>query len=315
VESLYRSYSSYFKEIFGERVQKVTIDAGFTCPNRDGKISRGGCTFCLNDAFSPSYCIPEKTITQQIDEGIEFHSRRYQKASKYLAYFQAYSNTYKPLADLQNIYSEALSHPSIVGLVIGTRPDCIDEEKLDYFAELSKEKYVILEYGVESIFDTTLERVNRGHGYRIAEEAIQETHAHGIHVGAHFILGFPGESMEMLMEYPDHINKLPLDTVKFHQLQLFKGTKMAQEYQKDPSQFHFFSLEEYIDLAVDIFERLRPDLVIERFAGEAPPRYHAGHPWGLVRNETLWQMLEKRMKERNTYQGRFFRNYCGKRYR
>lgn len=306
MERLYRSYSSYFRDIFGERIQKVTIDAGFTCPNRDGRISRGGCTFCLNDAFSPSYCVAGKPITQQINEGIEFHSRRYRKAEKFLAYFQAYSNTYKPLQELKTIYSEALAHPLVVGIVIGTRPDCIDEEKLNYFAEISKEKYVILEYGVESVFDRTLEKVNRGHDFRTAEEAIRATHEHGIHVGAHFILGFPGESRQMLLEYPEKINNLPLDTVKFHQLQLFKGTKMASEYESDPSRFHFFRLEEYIDLAIDIFERLRPDLVVERFAGEAPPRYHAGHPWGLVRNETLWQMLEKRMKERNTFQGRLF---------
>lgn len=308
MERLYRSYSSYFKGIFGERVQKVTIDAGFTCPNRDGTISRGGCSFCLNDAFSPSYCVPDKSITQQIDEGIEFHSRRYQKAEKYLAYFQAYSNTYKPIEELKSIYSEALAHPNIVGLVIGTRPDCIDDEKLDYFASLSKEKYVILEYGVESIYDKTLKEVNRGHNFQTAVDAIRATHNHGIHVGAHFILGFQGESREMLLKYPEKINELPLDTVKFHQLQIFKGTKMALEYEKDPTQFHFYELEEYIDLAIDIFERLRPDLVIERFAGEAPPRYHAGHPWGLVRNETLWQLLEKRMKERDTFQGKLFNN-------
>lgn len=301
---LYRSYSSYFKGIFGERVQKVTIDAGFTCPNRDGSISYGGCTFCLNDAFSPSYCIPSKSITEQIDEGIEFHSRRYQKATKFLAYFQAYSNTYRPLSELKKIYSEALSHPSIVGIVVGTRPDCIDEEKLQFFAELSKTKYVILEYGVESIYDSTLKKINRGHNFETAVKAIELTHKYNLHVGAHFILGFPGEDHDMMLAYPDEINKLPLDTVKFHQLQLFKGTRMAKEYEEHPENFHFFGLDEYIDFAIDIFERLRPGIVIERFAGEAPPRYHAGHPWGLVRNERLWQLLEKRMKERNTWQGR-----------
>jgi len=306
VNQLYNSYSSYFKSIFGERVQKVTIDAGFTCPNRDGHISYGGCTFCLNDAFSPSYCVPTKTISEQINEGIEFHSRRYHKATKYLAYFQAYSNTYKPLEDLKVIYNEALSHPQIVGIVIGTRPDCIDEEKLEYFSELSKTKYIIIEYGVESIYDSTLRKINRGHNFSTAEKAICMTAEYGIHVGAHFILGFPGESREMMLKYADAINRMPLNTVKFHQLQLFKGTRMADEYQKNPESFHFFELDQYIDLAIDLFEKLNPDLVIERFAGEAPPRYHAGHPWGLVRNERLWQLLEKRMKERNTYQGRMF---------
>lgn len=303
---LYNSYSSYFKDLFGDRVQKVTINAGFTCPNRDGTVASGGCTFCLNEAFNPSYCSPLKSVTQQIDEGIEFHSRRYAKVQKYLAYFQAFSNTYKPLDELKAIYSEALKHEHVVGLVIGTRPDCIDEEKLAYFAELSKQKYVILEYGVESVNDATLEAVNRGHNFAKAVEAINLTHKYGIHVGAHFILGLPGETKQMFVDQVDTINRLPLDTVKFHQLQIFKGTAMEVDYNAHPERYNFFELDEYIDLMVDIFERLRSDIVVERFAGESPPRYHAGHPWGLVRNEKLWQMLQKRLIERNTFQGKLY---------
>lgn len=305
-ERRFNSYSGYFRRTFGSRVQKVTIDAGFTCPNRDGSISIGGCTFCLNDAFSPSYCQPTKSVTQQIDEGIEFHSRRYAKATKYLAYFQAYSNTYKPIQELRLIYDQAIAHPDIVGLVIGTRPDCIDSEKLAYFAELARSRYVILEYGVESIYDQTLQMVNRGHSFETARQAIEQTHQSGIHCGAHFIIGFPGETHQMVIDQAAVINSLPLDTVKFHQLQIFKGTAMAKDFEENPSKYHFFELEEYIDLFIDLLERLRPNLVIERFAGEAPPRYHAGHPWGLVRNETLLQMLEKRLQERQTYQGRLF---------
>lgn len=303
---LYYSYSSYFKELFGERIQKVAIDAGFTCPNRDGTISEGGCTFCLNDAFNPSYCTPDKSITAQIDEGIAFHSRRYAKAGRYLAYFQAYSNTHKPLDELRRIYDEALAHPSVIGIVVGTRPDCVDGQKLDYFAELAQRKYVTLEYGVESVNDSTLAAINRGHTFAQAVEAINETKMRGIHTGAHFILGFPGESREMLVAQTGLINSLPLDTVKFHQLQIFKGTAMALDYESHPERYLFYELDDYIDLVVDILERLRGDMVVERFAGEAPPRYHAGHPWGLVRNERLWQLLEKRLKERHTWQGRCF---------
>ncbi|MEG2755749.1 MAG: TIGR01212 family radical SAM protein [Mucinivorans sp.] len=302
----WRSYSSYFKEIFNERVQKVTLDAGFSCPNRDGTLSQGGCTFCLNDAFSPSYCTAEKSITEQIDEGIEFHSRRYAKAEKFLAYFQAYSNTHKPLHELKAIYSQALSHPNIVGLVVGTRPDCVDQAKIDYFAELAQTKYVIIEYGVESCYDSTLLSVNRGHNFETARRAIEMTAERGVRCGAHFILGLPGESRQMVIDQCQMINNLPIDTIKFHQLQIFKGTPMATDFELHPQKYHFWELEEYIDLVIDILELLRPDLVIERFAGEAPPRYHAGHPWGLVRNERLWQMLEKRMVERNAFQGQKF---------
>lgn len=302
----FNSYSGYFREIFGGRVQKVTIDAGFTCPNRDGSKGSGGCTFCLNDAFSPSYCQPTKSVTQQIEEGIEFHSRRYAKAQHYLAYFQSYSNTYKPLNELRAIYAEALSHPLVVGLVIGTRPDCVDAEKLDFFKELSASKYVIIEYGIESVHDETLLAVNRGHTFDDARRAIEMTAARGIHCGAHFIIGFPGETREMILESAERINSLPINTVKFHQLQIFKGTAMAADFAANPSKYRFFELDEYIDLFIDLLERLRPDIVIERFAGEAPPRYHAGHPWGLVRNEQLMQKFEKRLLERDTYQGRLF---------
>lgn len=302
----FNSYSGYFQTLFGSRVQKVTIDAGFTCPNRDGSKGIGGCTFCLNDAFSPSYCQPSKSVTQQIEEGIEFHSRRYAKAQSYLAYFQSYSNTYKPLDELRSIYSQALSHPNVVGLVVGTRPDCIDSEKLDYFSELSRSRYVIIEYGVESVYDQTLLAVNRGHTFEDARQTIKMTAERGIHCGAHFIIGFPGESRQMIIDSAEQINSLPINTVKFHQLQIFKGTAMAMDFEQNPSKYSFFELDDYIDLFIDLLERLRPDIVIERFAGEAPPRYHAGHPWGLVRNEQLMQKLERRLVERDTYQGRLY---------
>ncbi|WP_294593932.1 TIGR01212 family radical SAM protein [uncultured Rikenella sp.] len=305
----FHSYSAYFRRLFGGRMQKVVIDAGFTCPNRDGTLSTGGCAFCNNDAFSPSYSHRGYSVSRQIDEGILFHRNRYPRAQRYLAYFQSYSNTYKPLAELRSIYDEALRHPAIAGIVVGTRPDCVDAEKLDYFAELAAAgHYVILEYGVESVYDETLRRVNRGHDFAAAARAIEQTAARGIHSGAHFILGLPGESDEMLVAQAAVINALPLDTVKFHQLQLFRDTAMARDYAEHPEQYRFRTLPEYIDLFIDLLERLRPELVIERFAGEAPPRYHfLPSPWGSVRNERLLQLLEARLEERSTWQGRLFR--------
>ena len=293
-------------------MQKVTINAGFTCPNRDGSISTGGCSFCRNDAFTPSYCQSSKSITQQIDEGIEFHQRRYRTAQRYLAYFQSFSNTYAPIERLRECYDEALAHPSVAGIVVGTRPDCVDEQKLDYFAELAKQKYVILEYGVESCYDQTLKRINRGHDFSTAKRAIEMTAQRGIHCGAHFILGLPGESDEMLINQVAMINELPLTTIKFHQLQLFKDTPLAREYDLHPERFRFWRVEEYIDLFIEILRRLRPDIVVERFAGEAPPRYHHLEGWGLVRNETLLAMLDKQLEQKDIHQGDIFNIFAAK---
>ncbi len=298
----FNSYSSYFTREFGSRVQKISIDAGFSCPNRDGKISTGGCTFCRNDAFNPSYCHPEKSIRQQIEEGIEFHQRRYRRAKSYLAYFQAFSNTYKPLDELKKLYREALSVDGVIGLVIGTRPDCINEETLDMLKSL--DATVILEYGVESVYDHTLTRVNRGHDFATAKKAIELTHKYGFHCGGHFIFGLPGETREMMLKAADIISKLPLTTVKFHQLQIFKDTKMADEYLANPSDFHLFTLEDYIEFVIDFIERLNPNIVIERFAGEVPVRYLVSKPWLNLRYDQVLSLIEKRLEERNTYQGK-----------
>lgn len=302
----YNSYAAYFRRLFGSRVQKVAVNAGFTCPNRDGSISTGGCTFCNNSAFTPSYCQPTKSVTEQIAEGIEFHRRRYRTATRYLAYFQSFSNTYAPLEQLRALYDEALANPLVAGIVVGTRPDCVDEQKLDYFASLAQSHYVALEYGIESCNDAVLASVNRGHDFATAERAVRMTAERGIHCGAHFILGLPGQSDEELIAQTDIINTLPLTTVKFHQLQVFRGTTMAEQYDRAPEQFRFWSVEQYIELFSEILARLRPDIVVERFASEAPPRYHYGRNWGLVRNETLWMMLEKRLLEKSVYQGKKF---------
>jgi len=307
VNKRYNSYVGYFREKYGKRLQKIVIDAGFSCPNRDGSIASGGCTYCDNSAFHPSYSSPDKTIFDQIETGIEFHKRRYRTAEQYLAYFQSFSNTYAPLEHLRNVYGQALSHPAVVGVVIGTRPDCIDSEKLDYLQSLSKNKIVILEYGIETTYDKTLSRINRGHNYNQAVDAVNETAKRGIHQGAHFILGLPGETREEMMGMVHEINKLPLQSIKFHQLQIVKGTAMEREFEQNPDDFVQFQLDEYIDFFIDFLELLRPDIYIERFAGEVPPRFVNSTPWGLVRNAGLLHMLDKRLEERDTFQSRLYK--------
>jgi len=318
----YNSFVGYFKRKYGERLQKIVLDAGFTCPNRDGKVGRGGCTYCDNAAFHPSYSTAGKSLHQQMDEGIEFHKVRYRTTEHYLAYFQAFSNTYAPLERLKSLYEEALSHPQVVGIVIGTRPDCVDEETLDYLAALANGSVlegwsrslagegvrtapiVILEYGIESCYDTTLLRINRGHDFETARRAVRMTAERGIDVGVHFILGLPGETRQMMLDACDMINDLPIRSVKFHQLQIVKGTLMEQEFAEHPEEFERFSLDEYLDFFADILERLRPDIHIERFVGEVPPRFVNETPWGLIRNVELIRLLDKRLEERQTWQGR-----------
>lgn len=302
----FNSYSGYFRRLFGGRMQKVTINAGFTCPNRDGSIAEGGCTFCNNEAFTPSYCTSTKSVSTQISEGIEFHANRYRRADRFLAYFQSFSNTYDTLENLRTIYDQVVKMPNIAGIVIGTRPDCIDTDKLDYFAELAQEKYIAIEYGVESCYDSTLLEINRGHDFATARKAIEATAERGIHTGAHFILGLPGESDQMLIDQTDIINTLPLTTIKFHQLQIFKDTAMAKDYAVNGDKYRFWELDQYIDLFVEITRRLRPDIVIERFASEAPPRFHLGLNWGMIRNDQLLTMYEKRLAELDAWQGEFF---------
>lgn len=318
----YNSFVGYFKRKYGERLQKIVLDAGFTCPNRDGKVGRGGCTYCDNAAFHPSYSTAGKSLHLQLDEGIEFHKVRYRTTEHYLAYFQSFSNTYAPLERLCALYEEALSHPSVVGIVIGTRPDCVDEEKLDYLSDLAHGRVlegwsrsladggvrtapiVIIEYGIESCYDATLQRINRGHDFETACRAVRMTASRGLDVGAHFILGLPGETRQMMLDSCALINDLPLRSVKFHQLQIVKGTRMEKEYAECPQDFERFSLDEYLDFFTYMLERLRPDLFIERFVGEVPPRFVNETPWGLIRNVELLRLLEKRLEDRSTWQGR-----------
>ena len=304
----YNTFVGYYKSRYGERLQKLVLDAGFSCPNRDGTVGTGGCTYCDNAAFHPGYSTPGKSLKRQIVEGIEFHKVRYRNTSHYLAYFQAYSNTYGPLSKLQSLYEEALSHPDVVGLVIGTRPDCVDAAKLDYIASLRDRGYVVtVEYGIESCYDATLKRINRGHTFACAGQAVRETAARGIDTGAHFILGLPGETRQMLLDQCGLINALPLRSVKFHQLQMVRGTAMEREFEERPGDFLRLPLDGYLDLVVDILERLRPDLYIERVAGEVPPRFVKEMQWGLVRNFQILHMLDDKLLLRDTYQGRLYR--------
>lgn len=300
----FNSYADYFRKRFGGRLQKVSIDAGFTCPNRDGTKGLGGCSFCNNNAFNPSYCNPSKTITRQINEGIAFLERRYRDNMGYLAYFQAYSNTYADAAKLHDYYYEALAHPAICGLVIGTRPDCIDYEKIDLLRKISADHFVSVEYGVESCYDRTLERINRKHTFGDSVMAIKLTAEAGIHTGAHFILGLPGETRGEMMDEAGIISSLPLDSVKLHQLQIIKGTGMEKEYLSDPGLFNLFGFEEYVGFLVEFLSRLRPGIVIERFTGEAPPRMVAVRTWNGIRSDRVSAIVEKRMEELNTWQGK-----------
>lgn len=302
----FNAYSNYFRSIYGARVQKVSIDAGFTCPNRDGTRGTGGCSFCLNDAFNPSYCQPEKSVSKQIEEGIEFHRWRYSEAVSYLAYFQAYSNTYATLERLKMLYEEALSYPGVTGLIIGTRPDCIDDEKLEYIRELSEKHYVAIEYGIESCYDKTLLRINRGHTFAEAVETVEKTARLGINTGAHFIFGLPGETKDEMMAEAEIISAMPLKTVKFHQLQIIRGTAIEKEFQSNPHDFEMFTWEEYLDFFVHFLERLNPEIVVERFTGEAPPRFLDKPRWGKKRADQIVGLVEKHLEALDTWQGRLY---------
>ncbi len=301
----FNAYSDYFRREYGERIQKISINAGFTCPNRDGKVGRGGCTFCDNRAFNPSYKDAHTSVTEQIQKGMEFHKKRYRKAKRYLAYFQAFSNTYADLEHLQILYEEALSVPEVMGIVVGTRPDCVDQEKLDYFAELAKRCHLVIEYGLESTLDHTLLRVNRGHDVEKSRWAVEETAGRGIHVGGHLIIGLPGEERNDYLNTARELTDWPLDSVKFHQLQLIKGTAMAREFEKRPEDFPSFTMEEYLDLMVEIVELLPPRMVIERIAGELTPGMGLREGWGL-RYDGVLKAFEKLQEDKDSWQGKNF---------
>lgn len=299
---LYNDFPSFLRKQFPYKVQKISINAGFTCPNRDGRTGYGGCTYCNNQTFNPDYCRTEKSIAQQLEEGKRFFAYKYPQM-KYLAYFQAYTNTYGELEILKRKYEEALAVEDVVGLVIGTRPDCMPDALLHYLEELNKKTFLLVEYGIESCNDETLHRINRGHTFRTTQETVERTAACGILTGGHVILGLPGERHDDLVKQATTLSHLPLTTLKMHQLQLIRGTRMATEYERCPLEFHLFDVDEYIALVIDYVEHLRPDLVLERFLSQSPKELLLAPDWGL-KNYEFNHRLQKRMKELGAYQGR-----------
>ena len=285
----YNDFGTWLRKQFPDfRVQKISIDAGFTCPNRDGRISTGGCTYCDNRTFNPSYCDRNKSIREQLKEGKNFFNRKYSEM-KYLAYFQAFTNTYGSIDLLKKLYEEALEEEDIVGLVIGTRPDCISTPLLDYLERLSRQTFLIVEYGIESANNDTLRRINRGHTFECSKKAVEMTAERGILTGGHIILGLPGEDREESLRQAPIISSLPLNILKIHQMQLTKGTRLAEEYLQTP--FPLYTVEEYVRLIADYISLLRKDLVLERFVSQSPPELLIAPRWGL-KNYQFVHLLE-----------------------
>ena len=303
-EKRYNDFSGYFRRKFDGRVQKISIDAGFTCPNRDGSRGTGGCSYCNNQTFSPAYCNLEKSVTAQLNEGIEFFALKY-NSMKYLAYFQSYSNTYAPVENLQTLYEEALRHPKVIGLVIATRPDCLTPEILDYLQLLAQRYYIMVEFGIESHKNSSLEQINRGHTFEKSILALQETARRKIHNCAHLILGLPGETEADWLDQARVISSLPVENLKLHQLQIHKNTRMYREYLQNPEQFSMFTVESYLELVVQYLELLNPSIVVERFVSEAPDELLVAPRWGL-KNFEFTAKLEKLLQARDTWQGRLF---------
>ena len=302
----YNDFSTHFRSVFEGRVQKISVNAGFTCPNRDGTRGLGGCTYCNNKTFQPSYCNLDNLLKIQLKEGIEFFSKKY-TTMQYLAYFQSYTNTYAPVSVLRELYHEALQYPGVIGLVIATRPDCLSEEVLDLLEELSQKCYVMVELGIETIKDGTLERINRGHTWAESVRALGETSRRSIHNCAHLILGLPGENHADFIDQAHVISQLPVEIIKLHQLQIHTGTVMAHEYSRFPDRFHPFGVEEYADLVVDYLENLNPAIIVERFVSSAPAAMVIAPRWG-IKNYEFVAKVEKRLKERATWQGRIWDN-------
>lgn len=295
----YNSFGSYIRKQFGSNVFKVNINAGFTCPNRDGTLGYGGCIYCNNESFSPSSCTPTLSVKEQVKNGISYLRQRY-RAEKFIAYFQPYSNTYAPTDTLKRLYSEALKEPSVVGLAIGTRPDCIDDEKLDLLQGFSLTHFVLIEYGLQSIYEKTLRFIQRGHDMESFLKAVRMTKERGIHVGAHIIVGFPTETRDEMLNMADEVSKTDIGFFKIHQLQVIQNTLLEALYIKEP--FHVFGYEEYLNFIVDFIGRLSPRIVLQRLFATAPDNVLIAPKWGRSKHEIL-RDIEKRLIERNIYQG------------
>ncbi len=299
MNQFYNDFGTWIRARFPFKVQKISIDAGFTCPNRDGRTGTGGCTYCDNRTFNPTYCDRRKTVSEQLEEGKAFFARKYPEM-RYLAYFQAYTNTYAPVSSLATMYEEALCTENVVGIVIGTRPDCINEALLDYLKTLSRRTFVLIEYGIETANNTTLRRINRGHTFECTQRAIEMTHRRGILVGGHIILGLPGEDAAESIRQAPIISSLPLDILKIHQMQIIRGTVLAREYARKP--FHIYNVDEYIQLIIDYIARLRKDLILERFVSQSPADLLVAPKWGL-KNYEFTNRLVNRMKKIGAFQG------------
>ena len=301
----YLAYNDWVKKKFGSRLQKVSVDAGFTCPNRDGSRGKGGCTYCNNKSFNPDYCRIEQNISAQLAKGMAFFSAKY-PTMRYLAYFQAYSNTYAPVEVLRQSYEEALRHPEVIGLVIATRPDCLGEEVLDLLSEFASRCYLSIELGVESLKESTLKRINRGHSVADSITAIERIASRNIENCIHLILGLPGETEVDFMEQAALISALPIQSIKLHQLQIHKGTQMSADFKINPSAFHLFEVDEYADVVVRFLERLSPEIIVQRFVSSAPAGMVIGPNWGL-KNYEFVAKVEKLLTLRDTWQGKLYR--------
>ncbi len=297
---LYNSYGKFLQEKFGGRVHKVSVHAGFTCPNRDGTVARGGCTYCNIVSFTPESARPRYSVRDQIETGMRFVKQRFH-ADKFIVYFQPYSNTYAPVAHLEKLFREALQYPQVVGLSIGTRPDCVDDEKFALLVELAQTAYISLEFGVESVYDDTLRLINRGHDFACTQRAIQRAKDFGLQITGHTILGFPNETEDQMLASAEIINTLNLDILKIHNLHVVRHTELARQYEREP--FHVFSFEEWKDVVIRYLERLSPQIIIERLYGDAPRELLIAPRWNLSRAEVV-QGITQEMKKRQTYQGR-----------
>lgn len=297
----YNAYGRWLRNRFGGRVHKVSVDGGFTCPNRDGTVAWGGCTYCNNESFRAVGTSPDKPDAEQVREGIRFVERRYGTA-KFLVYWQNYTNTYAPTLILRKRYQEVLSvDPRIIGMTVGTRPDCLADEKLDMIAEVARDRYTSIEMGLESIYDSTLRSVNRGHDFRCYEEAVRRVRTRGLDVCAHIILGFPGESRQQLLAYPSALNSLDVQFVKIHHLHVVRGTALARDWERQP--FAVFSLEEWTDLLCDFLVRLDPRIVVQRLFGWTPERYLVAPHWN-VSQASILRTIETALEEQDVWQGK-----------
>ena len=300
MNNLYNSYHEYLRERFGCRVHKVSLDMGFTCPNRDGSLAKGGCVYCNNDSFVPPYARSRYTMDFQIKHGIEYLKKRF-KAEKFIVYFQAYTSTYGEAKELERMYKEALKYDGVIGLAVGPRSDCIDEEKIEIFERLAKDYYVTVEYGIESIYDKTLKFMNRGHDYKSVLDAIELSKGRELHIGSHIILGMPTETQNEMLAMADEVSTLGIDTFKIHNLHIVKNTPLERMYHENP--FKLFSYEEYLEFIVKFLERLSPHIMLERLFTDTPQDLLVAPKWNVRHNEII-HGIKQTLKKNNSYQGK-----------